>query len=181
MAKSTNHNCASFSSRQNNRLDCNRHSFELSRKTNTDFDDKILEYLHRPIFLSVLLVGLTVATQELDLHDHVTFYTIKALETIAVLVWLRFGLRLVDIVVDELQRSEKRFKFITPTTNSLIKNTLSIVLVALAVYAIFLVWDIDITAWIASAGIIGIAVGFAAKDTPRKYFWRHRNLCGQAI
>jgi small-conductance mechanosensitive channel len=32
-------------------------------------------------------------------------------------------------------------------------------------YLVFVIWGIDATAWVASAGIIGIAVGFAAKDT----------------
>mgnify|MGYP002332389765 FL=1 len=32
-------------------------------------------------------------------------------------------------------------------------------------YAVFLVWNIDLTAWIASAGILGLAISFAAKDT----------------
>jgi small-conductance mechanosensitive channel len=39
-----------------------------------------------------------------------------------------------------------------------------------AVYFTFLAWDIDVTAWLASAGIIGIAVGFAAKDTLANFF-----------
>lgn len=35
---------------------------------------------------------------------------------------------------------------------------------ALGAYFFFLAWDINLTAWLASAGVIGIAVGFAAKD-----------------
>ena len=42
---------------------------------------------------------------------------------------------------------------------------ISIVLVsALAIYMIFQSWDIDMTAWLASAGIVGIVIGFAVKD-----------------
>ena len=40
----------------------------------------------------------------------------------------------------------------------------------LAVYIIFTAWNIDMTAWLASAGIVGIAVGFAAKDTLANLF-----------
>ena len=40
-----------------------------------------------------------------------------------------------------------------------------IVLAGLAAYFVFVIWAIDLTAWLASAGIIGIAIGFAAKDT----------------
>jgi MscS family membrane protein len=44
------------------------------------------------------------------------------------------------------------------------------VVVGAALYFMFLAWDIDLTAWLASAGIIGIAVGFAAKDTLANFF-----------
>ncbi|MBZ0268708.1 mechanosensitive ion channel family protein, partial [bacterium] len=39
-----------------------------------------------------------------------------------------------------------------------------------AAYLFFLTWNIDVTAWAASAGILGIAVGFAAKDTLANLF-----------
>jgi small-conductance mechanosensitive channel len=41
---------------------------------------------------------------------------------------------------------------------------------AIAIYLLFNIWNIDMTAWLASAGIVGIAVGFAAKDTLAKLF-----------
>ncbi len=143
---------------------------KLVSKTRTDFDNKVLNLLHKPIFLSVLLVGLAVATHEFALRENVTQITVGILKTIAVLVWFRFGLRLTDLTVDLLQHNSKRFKFITPTTTPLIKNTVTIFLVAVGTYVVFLIWDIDITAWIASAGIIGLAVGFAAKDTLANIF-----------
>jgi small-conductance mechanosensitive channel len=39
------------------------------------------------------------------------------------------------------------------------------VLVALGAYLLMVIWDWDATTWLASAGIIGIALGFAAQDT----------------
>lgn len=142
----------------------------LVKKTKSDFDDKVLDLLHRPIFLSVLLLGLGFTTYLLELPLRVTSITVHILQTIAVLVWFRFGLRLINLILDELENNDNRFKFITPTTKPLVLNTLSIILVALCVYAIFLIWNINITAWIASAGIIGLAVSFAAKDTLANVF-----------
>jgi small-conductance mechanosensitive channel len=42
--------------------------------------------------------------------------------------------------------------------------------VAIAGYLLQMIWGIDPTAWLASAGVIGIAVGFAAKDTLANLF-----------
>ncbi len=143
---------------------------KVVNRTKSDFDDKVLELLHKPIFLSVLLVGLGFATYLLQQPERITSITIHILQTLAVLVWFRFGLGLANSTIDELEANEKRFKFITTTTSPLLKNTLSIILVAISVYVIFLIWNINITAWIASAGIIGLAVSFAAKDTLANVF-----------
>jgi small-conductance mechanosensitive channel len=43
-------------------------------------------------------------------------------------------------------------------------------IVGLSIYAVFLAWNLDLTAWLASAGIVGIAVGFGAKDTLANLF-----------
>ena len=44
------------------------------------------------------------------------------------------------------------------------------VILCAAAYFVMLAWHIDVTAWLASAGIIGIAVGFAAQDTLANLF-----------
>ena len=143
---------------------------QLVRKTKSDFDDKVLHVLHRPIFLSVLLFGLSFTTYLLGQAPKITGITIHILQTIGVLVWFRFGLKLIKITLDELEINENRFKFITSTTKPVLKNSFSIILVALSVYIIFLIWNINITAWVASAGIIGLAISFAAKDTLANVF-----------
>jgi len=45
-----------------------------------------------------------------------------------------------------------------------------LVIVGAAAYFVFLAWQLDVTGWLASAGIVGIAVGFAAKDTLANLF-----------
>jgi MscS family membrane protein len=44
------------------------------------------------------------------------------------------------------------------------------VVVGAAVYVVMAAWEIDVSAWLASAGIVGIAVGFAARDTLANLF-----------
>ncbi|HFD86972.1 MAG TPA: mechanosensitive ion channel family protein, partial [Gammaproteobacteria bacterium] len=61
-------------------------------------------------------------------------------------------------------------RMLQTATLPLFENIGFILIIALAVYLIFNIWGIDMTAWLASAGIIGIAVGFAAKDTLANLF-----------
>ena len=61
-------------------------------------------------------------------------------------------------------------ELIQPRTMPMFEITIKIVLVALAGYLLLLIWGVDPTAWLASAGVIGIAVGFAARDTLANLF-----------
>jgi small-conductance mechanosensitive channel len=45
-----------------------------------------------------------------------------------------------------------------------------LIVVGTSIYMGMLAWKTDITAWLASAGIVGIAVGFAAKDSLANFF-----------
>ncbi|HUF03100.1 MAG TPA: mechanosensitive ion channel family protein [Aridibacter sp.] len=142
----------------------------LVKRTKTEVDDKILEILHRPIFLTVVLMGLSLATHLLELPDHVTLITVDVIKTLVVFVWFHFSLKLLGVILEEMEQNEESFKFITSTTKPLIKNSVTLVFAAVAVYVVFLIWEINITAWLASAGIIGLAVSFAAKDTLANVF-----------
>jgi small-conductance mechanosensitive channel len=141
-----------------------------ARRTTTDFDDRLIEIMHRPLTMSVVLAGLALATVKLDLGEPYAWATLAALKTIAIYVWLAFGLRFVGIAIALLSRHEDRFPLFQSRTAPLLENVGLVLLVGAGVYFVFLAWNIDVTAWLASAGIVGIAVGFAAKDTLANLF-----------
>jgi MscS family membrane protein len=66
-----------------------------------------------------------------------------------------------------IARNEKRVKAVHNQTLPLFLNLINIVIVVIAIYLVFSAWNIDMTAWLASAGI---AIGFAAKDTLANLF-----------
>ena len=59
---------------------------------------------------------------------------------------------------------------VQPRTLPLFGNLSVMILIAAAVYLFLMAWHIDPTGWIASAGIIGLALSFAAKDTLANLF-----------
>lgn len=144
-----------------------------ARRTTTDLDDRILEVLHRPVRASVVLFGLALVTYELEEAVgrtgglDLSHLVLAILGTLAVGLWLVAGIRLSDLL---LQAASRRLRIVEPRTLPLFGNLGRVILVGLAVYFVFLAWRIDVTAWLASAGIIGIAVGFAARDTLANFF-----------
>ncbi|TRY33865.1 mechanosensitive ion channel family protein [Aliiglaciecola sp. M165] len=129
-----------------------------------------LDLLHGPIYYSVLLIGLTSALFVLTTDTLYLFIGTSILLSVGMLIWTSFLLRGNRQLLRSLMLHPTRFKSINHKTLPLFQNVINIVIIVLAVYLIFSIWKVDMTAWLASAGIIGIAVGFAAKDTLANLF-----------
>lgn len=141
-----------------------------ARRTAGDFDDGLVDSLHGPVRNSVVLIGVAAATVLAGLPERGRWWVFAILQTLAVLLWLGFGLRLTALVLGALSARADRYRVIDARTLPLFNNLARIAIVAGALYFVLLSWEIDVTAWLASAGIIGIAVGFAAKDTLANFF-----------
>jgi small-conductance mechanosensitive channel len=142
----------------------------LLKKTKFTLDDQILDIFHKPIFVSIVLFGLAVATDRLDFSQTVHYVTLSGLKTVAIFLWAKAAARFLQLIIELVSRDDSRFTLIQHRTLPLFSNLLVILVVALALYFVFLAWNIDVTAWIASAGILGLAISFAAKDTLANLF-----------
>lgn len=146
----------------------------LARRTATDLDDRLIELLHNPVRATVVLVGLVLATLRLDPSSLIesgaiplTGLTLNLLTTVGIVVWTVAGIRVTGLLLGAAGHPPR---FASEQTAPLVRNVVSFLLVAGATYFAFLTWGIDVTAWLASAGILGIAIGFAAKDTLANFF-----------
>jgi small-conductance mechanosensitive channel len=97
-------------------------------------------------------------------------FTLSSLKTIAIFLWAVAAAKLAQLLLSMVSRDDKRLIFIQDRTLPLFNNLLIIIVVALSIYFVFLAWNIDVTAWMASAGILGLAISFAAKDTLANLF-----------
>jgi small-conductance mechanosensitive channel len=140
------------------------------RKTRLAIDDDIFDILHKPIFLSVILLGLALATDLLEFNEALNFITIGCLKTIAILLWAIAVAKILKLLLSLFSRDDSRLKLVQDRTLPLFNNLILILATGVSIYIVFLVWNIDLTAWVASAGIIGLAISFAAKDTLANLF-----------
>ena len=146
----------------------------LARRTRSAVDDRLIELLRRPVRVSVVLAGLALVTLRLDPSSllrsgalDLTRLTLSLLATVTILVWMTTGVRLAALVLDA---ASGRKGLVQSRTVPLFRNLANVLVVGVAIYFVFVAWGIDVTAWLASAGIVGIAVGFAAKDTLANLF-----------
>jgi small-conductance mechanosensitive channel len=139
-------------------------------RTETALDDQLVEYMHRPIFTSVAAIGLIFATYRVKLDPALEDVTVDIIQSILVIIWLVFFLRLSRLLLAAMTRQERHFKFVQPATQPLLTNAVAVMLLVAGVYSILIAWDINVTGLVASAGIVGLALSFAAQDTLSNLF-----------
>ena len=140
---------------------------KLLRKTQNQLDDKVLKLLHKPLFTTFSIMGLIIATYALtdEIEPRALTALMSFLKTIIIFSWLIFLMRCTGMILESMGRHKTRFVFAQKDTVPLIRN-LAVVLILLAgVYSILVAWGINVTGLVASAGIVGLALSFAAQDT----------------
>lgn len=142
----------------------------LARRSNTELDDQIISVLRRPIFVSVILYGISWAIEPLNLVSRATWAIHGFLETAAVLVWASAAFQLSTLILQAFSRRASLESVLQQRTLPLFNMAIHGAVVGMAIYFLFLAWHIDVTAWLASAGVIGIVIGFAAQDSLANLF-----------
>ena len=142
----------------------------LARRTRTDFDENLIEALHRPIFISVLLIGVRMAMLILGPPAAVMSWMDSIVQTAAIFVWTVAALRVISLVGESMGSAVRRSEWIDERTLPLFDNLARLVLLGAASYFLLLAWNLNITGWLASAGIAGLALGLAAQETLSNIF-----------
>lgn len=134
-------------------------------RTDSNLDDKILGRLQPALFTTVLLAAVQLALVDLLADPRRGGWVRGAVGTWLVLLWGRAILDIGGILFEKFSRRTDRLAWIQPQTLPLIKFVFKVLVIGAEAYLILSTWNINLTTWLASAGVVGIAVGFAAKDT----------------
>lgn len=143
---------------------------KLTEKTTKRIDDTIARLARPPIYYSLLATGISTGLNLMPLSAKFLFFSSRCIPTIGLIIWIYFFIRLASIVLTRMAQLADEHAFIQGRTLSLFDNGAKMVIFSVGLYLFFVIWHIDMTAWLASAGIAGIAIGFAAKDTLSNLF-----------
>jgi small-conductance mechanosensitive channel len=142
----------------------------LARRTKTTLDDTILDLLGKPVYLSLLLVGFGWSFRILDMSASAHGTARAGLITIAVFVWGAATHRVATVVLKSVAQRAADGGILQARTLPLFEIVSKTTILSGGVYFTMVAWHIDVGAWLASAGVVGVAVGFAAKDSLANYF-----------
>ncbi len=133
----------------------------LARRTQTEYDDLILEALAEPFKLIPIAFGVFFAGQTLGLDG--TAATLVQNLVISLVTFIIFwGLYKIT---DPFARALSKFEHILtrPLTNWLVR-ALKVIFVLIGSAAILEVWGIQVAPLIAGAGLFGVAIALGAQD-----------------
>jgi|SRR6056297_3451474 len=143
---------------------------KITARTSSDLDEQLLRIAANVAALLLTYLSLAVAVQVIGFSDRVEQIILRILMSLLILRLMISGMRACRVALALLGRLRDRFKIIEERTLPLFDLIGTLGIVGLAAYALLMVWNINPTAWLASAGVVGIAVGFAARDTLANLF-----------
>jgi small-conductance mechanosensitive channel len=137
----------------------------MARLSKTELDDRIIAVIHRPIFLTVLVIGALEAISYIAPRPKVIFYSFGTLYSVLAFIWIITVIRISNIFIENALGKIADITGLGRDVIPLIENVWKVVVIAAGLIVVLSVWKLDITPILASAGIAGVALALAAKDT----------------
>lgn len=138
----------------------------ISKKSKVDIDNTFIGSIHRPAWISLILVGALVSVVWLNLDPRITFIVNAILKTLLIIV-LAVGLgRVMKNMCHQWWMTRRQGQQII----HMFENVGRVLVLISGVALFLLVWRIDISPLLASAGIVGLAAALAARDTLANFF-----------
>ena len=131
--------------------------------TRPSVDDAVMKDLRKPIFNTIFFLGVSLAIVVANLPlGGITL--IKIFLSIITASWMGAVIKISTLALQALSR-ENRFQLIDARTVPLLDLTSKLLSIMIGSYVLLIIWGVNPVGWLASAGIVGLALGFAAKDT----------------
>ncbi|MCF8055753.1 MAG: mechanosensitive ion channel family protein [Desulfocapsa sp.] len=143
----------------------------LADKTRMHFDDYLISFFHRPFLATVVLFGVLHACSVEPQLPYLYGVIIPGVsKSLILLVW--WGAISSSLSKTSLEEAIHIFggKHIDPDIFLLFKNVSRILILFFTILWILLIWKVNLSPLFASAGIIGIAIALAARDTLANFF-----------
>ncbi|MBT3465141.1 mechanosensitive ion channel family protein, partial [archaeon] len=145
----------------------------LVKGTKTDIDDKIIETAQKPMLFFVIIVGVFLSGYIIHLDDLIGLAYSRIFITIIMYIIFILTIKIIMIIIHgtrESVKDKRRIKAFDKRVFPFFERMLKIVGFAIYFFVFFSVWDINLAPLLASAGVLGLAVAFAAKDTISNIF-----------
>jgi len=144
---------------------------KVLNKNKETFDEEIFDSIQQPLSFLFVLVGANIALRFLDIPEEVKHFIIPLIKSVFafIIFWTIYNVLtpLTKIFNNLTHKFGKELS--EDITNFLIK-TLKFLIISIGFVAIMNVWGYNISGFLASLGLVGMALALAAKDTASNLF-----------
>ncbi len=139
----------------------------LTAKTENNTDDKIMKILNMPIFYSVVLLGVYQSFNYIGILAKYSDDFSRVMKSVVLIIWIYAIAKLVNVVILGIgfKFAEKTKSTLDDELMPLFQKLSNIIIFFAGIMFLLKMWNIDITPLLASAGIMGFVIAFAAQDT----------------
>lgn len=146
-------------------------AYKLVQKTTNQHDDEIFAALEKPVDYIFIVIGAVFAKSVLVLSDDVSIFIDHVLRS-AFIITVFWGLvRVLNHLAVHVHKITNRFgdKISADVANFIVKS-IRFFIVILGAIAVFQEWGYNVSGFLASLGLVGMALALAAKDTAANLF-----------
>ncbi|QCT93907.1 mechanosensitive ion channel family protein [Caminibacter mediatlanticus TB-2] len=140
---------------------------KLTLKTKTNIDDKFILAIKNPLRFLFIIFGFYFFFQVLGVELQVINHIIKGL-LILDIFWAIYNI--IDVFQEEVYKVLGRFGKASRELASFIIKITKVLIISIGIIALLQDWGINVTGFIASLGLGGLAFALAAKDTAANIF-----------
>ena len=143
----------------------------IGQRINLSIDNDLILAIRSFIFKLILFSFVLIAVNIMDLPKTIDFIANAIVKSILFISFIAFALNIVKIILNKMafapekENDKESVKVVQESTLPLFENTALIFFSLGGLYQVFSIWNVDMTALLAGAGIGAMAVGMAAKDT----------------
>ena len=142
---------------------------KISRQAGTPREDLVIEFFRKPAVYSLGAFGVWKAVGVVSVDTQLPWWLLSLLYTWVIILWTKAAIQFSGSVLARAAVSGEG-ALLSPRVLPLFQMMAKGGIVSAGVYFVFLSWHLNLSAWIASAGIVGVAVGFGAKDSLANLF-----------
>jgi len=143
---------------------------KLASRTKITFDDYLINFLHGPICWTLFWVGVLHVLALESFGPPWQALAISVVYTMLLVVWVITLTRIFNWAAGRKITDHPEQGKVGKDVLLLLKNVIRVVILASGVIWLLAIWKVDLTPMFASAGIAGIAIALAAKDTLANFF-----------
>lgn len=144
---------------------------KMAHRTKTTLDDKIVDVLERPLQLAVVFIGLYLSLSIFKMTKTLQITITHMISSLFIFLGVWIAYRALIIFSENLVTLSRHFH--SELGESLVKliiTVLKALVVVIGAITLFNEWGFNVTGFLASLGLVGMAFALAAKDTASNLF-----------